>query len=97
MDLDKAIRLLRLPREVGPHPDDGGMILAGIGRYGPYVQHNGTYANLESAEEVFGGLDRTQRHQMAELLGALCARGACVSCCGAGSPGGAEPSGGGGR
>ncbi len=29
------------------------MILAGIGRYGPYVQHNGTYANLPNADEVF--------------------------------------------
>jgi DNA topoisomerase I len=53
IDLDKALRLLSLPREVGPHPEDGQMILAGIGRYGPYVQHNGTYANIESADEVF--------------------------------------------
>jgi DNA topoisomerase I len=59
MDLDKAIRLLRLPREVGAHPDDGGLILAGVGRYGPYVQHNGTYANLPTADEVFDiGLNR---------------------------------------
>jgi DNA topoisomerase-1 len=59
MDIDKALRLLRLPREVGPHPEDGGMILAGIGRYGPYVQHNGTYANLPNADEVFEvGLNR---------------------------------------
>jgi len=59
MDLDKAIRLLKLPREVGPHPDDGGTILAGIGRYGPYVQHNGTYANLPTTDEVFEvGLNR---------------------------------------
>ena len=59
MDLEKALRLLKLPREVGAHPEDGGMILAGIGRYGPYVQHNGTYANLESADEVFDvGLNR---------------------------------------
>jgi DNA topoisomerase-1 len=59
VDLEKALRLLRLPREVGVHPDEGGMVLAGIGRYGPYVQHNGTYANLESAEEVFDvGLNR---------------------------------------
>ena len=59
IDLDKALRLLRLPREVGPHPEDGGMILAGIGRYGPYVQHNGTYANLAGADEVFEvGLNR---------------------------------------
>ncbi len=59
IDLEKALRLLRLPREVGLHPEDGQMILAGIGRYGPYVQHAGTYANLESAEEVFEvGLNR---------------------------------------
>jgi DNA topoisomerase I len=53
IDLDKALRLLSLPREVGPHPEDGQMIQAGIGRYGPFVLHAGTYANLESAEEVF--------------------------------------------
>jgi DNA topoisomerase-1 len=59
VDLEKALRLLKLPREVGAHPEDGGMILAGIGRYGPYVQHNGTYANLENADEVFDvGLNR---------------------------------------
>jgi DNA topoisomerase-1 len=59
VDLDKALRLLRLPRELGPHPEDGQMILAGIGRYGPYVQHNGTYANLPEADEVFDiGLNR---------------------------------------
>jgi DNA topoisomerase I len=35
------------------------MISAGIGRYGPYISHDGTYANLESAEDVFSiGLNR---------------------------------------
>jgi DNA topoisomerase-1 len=59
IDLDKALRLLSLPREVGVHPEDGGMILAGIGRYGPYIQHNGAYANLGGADEVFEvGLNR---------------------------------------
>jgi DNA topoisomerase-1 len=59
MDIDKALRLLSLPREVGLHPEDGAMILAGIGRYGPYVQHSGTYANLSNADEVFEvGLNR---------------------------------------
>ena len=59
VDLDKALRLLHLPREVGAHPEDGKPILAGIGRYGPYVQHNGTYANLPTADEVFDvGLNR---------------------------------------
>jgi DNA topoisomerase I len=59
VDLDKALRLLRLPREVGRHPDDGQVILAGVGRYGPYVQHGGTYANLANVDEVFDvGLNR---------------------------------------
>ena len=53
MDLDKGLRLLRLPREVGNHPEDGKPILAGIGRYGPFVLHDGTYANLPTADEVF--------------------------------------------
>lgn len=53
MDLEKGLRLLRLPREVGLHPEDGQPILAGIGRYGPFVQHAGTYANLPSVDEVF--------------------------------------------
>jgi DNA topoisomerase-1 len=59
MDLEKGLRLLRLPREVGLHPEDGAPILAGIGRYGPFVQHSGTYANLPSVDEVFEvGLNR---------------------------------------
>jgi len=53
MDLEKGLRLLRLPREVGNHPEDGKPILAGIGRFGPFVLHDGTYANLSNADEVF--------------------------------------------
>ena len=53
MDLEKGLRLLRLPREVGNHPEDGKPILAGIGRYGPFVLPEGTYANLPNADEVF--------------------------------------------
>ncbi|WP_369059401.1 type I DNA topoisomerase [Caulobacter sp. 73W] len=59
IDIDKALRLLSLPREVGNHPEDGKPIVANLGRFGPYVQHDGTYANLDSADEVFEvGLNR---------------------------------------
>ena len=53
MDLEKARQLLDLPREIGPHPEDGQMIEAGIGRFGPYVKHGSTYANLREVDEVF--------------------------------------------
>ena len=59
VDLDQALRLLSLPRQVGLHPEDGEPILAGVGRYGPYVQHGKTYANLPTADEAFEiGLNR---------------------------------------
>ncbi|RVC48093.1 DNA topoisomerase I, partial [Mesorhizobium sp. M00.F.Ca.ET.038.03.1.1] len=48
IDHEKALALLALPRDVGKHPETGKMISAGLGRYGPFVLHDGTYANLES-------------------------------------------------
>lgn len=59
LELEQALRLLALPREVGVHPEDGKMITAGLGRYGPFVQHAGTYANVSDIDEVFEvGLNR---------------------------------------
>jgi DNA topoisomerase-1 len=59
VDLPRALSLLSLPREVGRHPEDGEPIKAGVGRFGPYVQHGKTYASLEAGDDVFHiGLNR---------------------------------------
>lgn len=59
ISLEKALQLLSLPREIGPHPEDGEVIEAGLGRFGPFVKHGKTYANLPSIEDVFEiGLNR---------------------------------------
>src|SRR4029077_19596548 len=48
-----------LPREIGKHPETGEPITAGIGRFGPFVRHEKTYASLEAGDEVFDvGLNR---------------------------------------
>jgi DNA topoisomerase I len=59
IDHEKALALISLPRDVGQHPETTKMISAGLGRYGPFLLHDGTYANLESIEDVFSiGLNR---------------------------------------
>lgn len=53
VDLERALQLLSLPRDVGEHPETGKMITAGLGRFGPFVLHDGLYANLPSADDIF--------------------------------------------
>ena len=59
VDLDRALKLLTLPREVGIHPESGEMILAGIGRFGPYLKFGGKYQSLRGDDDVLEiGLNR---------------------------------------
>ncbi len=52
VDLELALKLLSLPRLVGPHPEGAGDILAGIGRNGPYLKYGSTYVNVSDPREV---------------------------------------------
>ena len=59
VDLQRALALLALPRDVGPHPETGDMITAGIGRYGPYIRHGDSYVSLKGDDDVLEiGLNR---------------------------------------
>ncbi len=59
IDLERGLALLALPREIGKHNESGEPIMAGIGRYGPYVHHAGTYVSLKGEDDVLTiGLNR---------------------------------------
>jgi DNA topoisomerase-1 len=72
MTLEIAEQLLSLPREIGPHPETGLMISASIGRYGPYLVHDGKYARLSSTAEVF---DTGMNAAVVKLAEAAAAKG----------------------
>jgi DNA topoisomerase-1 len=59
MDLETALRLLALPRALGRHPETGEAIIAGIGRFGPYIKHRATFKSLAADDDVLTiGLNR---------------------------------------
>ena len=59
VDLERAIELLSLPRDVGPHPETGDMIQAGLGRFGPYLKYQGSFSSLPADDDLFTvGLNR---------------------------------------
>lgn len=50
--LEMALKLLELPKNLGPHPEDGKPVNAGIGRFGPYVEHNRKFKSVPKGEDV---------------------------------------------
>jgi DNA topoisomerase-1 len=53
-DLAIALKMLALPRDLGPHPETGKKVIANIGRFGPYVNHDGQFKSIPKDESVFG-------------------------------------------
>jgi DNA topoisomerase-1 len=53
LPLDQALLLLELPKTLGQHPDSGKDIKKGLGRFGPYVVHEGDYRSIPRTENIF--------------------------------------------
>ncbi|MBC86260.1 MAG: DNA topoisomerase I, partial [Bdellovibrionaceae bacterium] len=53
VDEEKALFLLSLPKDLGEHPDSGKPVRAGIGRFGPYIVHDGDFRSIPKTESVF--------------------------------------------
>ena len=70
LNLEKALMLLNLPRDIGNHPDDGEIVQASIGPYGPYIRHGKVYANIPNIDEIFDiGMNRAVEELAKKLAG----------------------------
>jgi len=81
-DLDTALKLLSLPRQLGVHPQSGKPVEANIGPFGPYVKHDGGYKSIPKSDSVY---DITLARAVELLAAPKSARGA------AGKPLGTHP------
>ena len=52
-DLPAALKLLELPKEIGNHPESGKKVIVNIGRFGPYIGHDGKFKSIPKSESVF--------------------------------------------
>lgn len=78
VDLETALSLLELPRPLGPHPETGKEVKAGVGRFGPYVVHDGTFKSLAAQDNVLEiGLERALE-LLSEKAKKTAARGSSV-------------------
>jgi DNA topoisomerase-1 len=50
---EEGLKLLELPRELGVHPESNEPVVAGLGRFGPYVKHGPDYRSLEPTDDLF--------------------------------------------
>jgi DNA topoisomerase-1 len=53
VSLDTALQLLQLPRELGKHPDSGKSVIVNIGRFGPYIGHDGKFKSIPRSDDLF--------------------------------------------
>lgn len=76
VDLTLGLKILSLPRKLGPHPETGKDVVANLGRFGPYVSHNGEFLLLKKDDSVLDILLPRALELLAEPKGAGRGRGA---------------------
>ncbi|MDP1939615.1 MAG: type I DNA topoisomerase [Gallionella sp.] len=52
-DLASALKLLSLPRDLGLHPESNKKVIVNIGRFGPYIGHDGKFKSIPRSDSIF--------------------------------------------